>query len=326
MTRGEALSIRPIKDGEQQAVSALWQACGLIRSWNDPTNDIAHCRLNATSELFVGLCGDQIVASVMAGNDGHRGVVYYVACAPDHRGKGYARQMIRHGEDWLKGRGVWKVNLMIREENEQARKFYQAIGYQEEARINMSHRLQKDGDDQQLECTRTYLAMIQPPSGASPPLPGKNIALHQCHHPSVAFYRFLYEGVGAQWLWYERRVIDDDTLGAQIINPQVEIFVLYVGGTPAGYFELNLSDMPEIELAYFGLMPAYIGQGLGSFLLRQAIDRAWSYAPQRLVVQTCNLDHPNAMAVYQRAGFEPYDQQTTYIDDPRLVRPDLNWT
>lgn len=178
----------------------------------------------------------------------------------------------------------------------------------------------------QLECVITYLAMSGPPAGAAAPPAAENIALLRCQRPSVGFYRFLYEGVGAAWLWYERRVIDDATLAAQVIDPDIEIFVLYVGGTPAGYFELNLREMPEIELAYFGLMADFIGQGLGSFLLRQAIDQAWSHGPERLWVHTCNFDHPDALAVYRRAGFEPYDQQTTHIEDPRLLHPDLNWT
>jgi len=180
-------------------------------------------------------------------------------------------------------------------------------------------------DQQQMQCIITYLMIDAPPTKAAPPVPAKSIALLRCLHPSVAFYRFLYEGVGARWLWYERRVMDDDTLAALIIDEKIEIFVLYVEGTPAGYFELNLHDMPEIELVYFGLMTDFIGQGLGSFLLRQAIDQAWSHNPERLSVHTCNLDHPDALGVYQKAGFEPYDQQTTLIDDPRLAYPNLDW-
>jgi hypothetical protein len=135
------LSIRPFSDGDNDSVIALWQACELTRSWNDPASDIAHCRENPSSELFVGLCDELIVASVMAGNDGHRGVVYYVASAPGQRGKGYGKAMIGHAEAWLASRGVTKINLMIREGNEEARDFYSAIGYEEEPRIVMSRRL-----------------------------------------------------------------------------------------------------------------------------------------------------------------------------------------
>ncbi len=182
-----------------------------------------------------------------------------------------------------------------------------------------------NNDNQQLECIVTYLQMMHAPTKPACPAPAGYIALLRSEKPTVAFYRFLYEGVGAPWLWYERRVIDDRTLASQVIDPMIEIFVLYVRGTPAGYFELNLRDRPDIELAYFGLMPDFIGLGLGSFLLRQAIDRAWSHKPERLWVHTCSFDHPDALTVYQRAGFEPYDQQIEYIDDPRILRPDLDW-
>jgi len=138
----EGLSIRPFTEGDIEAVVALWQACALTRPFNDPAQDIAHCRANPTSELFVGVYGNEIVASVMAGDDGHRGVVYYVASAPAHRNKGLGRHMIRHAEAWLKERGVWKINLMIRDGNDQVRDFYRAIGYQEEPRIVMSRRLE----------------------------------------------------------------------------------------------------------------------------------------------------------------------------------------
>lgn len=180
-------------------------------------------------------------------------------------------------------------------------------------------------NDNLLECTITYLKMTEPPKAAPHPAPMDHIALLRCEKPTVGFYRFLYEGVGAPWLWYERRVIDDETLAVQVIDPKIEIFVLYVRGTPAGYFELSLREMPEIELAYFGLLPDFIGQGYGAFLLRQAIDQAWSHNPEKLWVHTCNWDHPDALAVYQKCGFEPYDQQTTYIEDPRILRPDLDW-
>ncbi len=143
----EGLTIRPFAEGDFEAVRALWQSCALLRPWNDPADDIAQCRANPTSALFVGLCDGVIAATVMVGNDGHRGVVYYVACAPQHQGKGYARDIMAHGEAWLKERGVFKVNLMIRDDNEKVRDFYRAIGYQEEPRIVMSRRLDQDADE-----------------------------------------------------------------------------------------------------------------------------------------------------------------------------------
>ena len=78
--------------------------------------------------------------------------------------------------------------------------------------------------------------------------------------------------------------------------------------------------MPEIELAYFGLLPGFIGRGLGGFFLRALVDNAWAANPKRLWLHSCNFDHPSAFAHYQRAGFVPYKQETKRIEDPRPLR------
>ncbi len=170
-----------------------------------------------------------------------------------------------------------------------------------------------------LECVITYLEMSQPPGSPGPPAPAAKLALLRAESPPVAFYRYLYDTVGGPWLWYERRRLDDDTLAAIIHDPKIEIYVLYVGGVPAGYSELDLRSMPDIELAYFGLIPDFIGRGLGRYFLSWTIDQAWTlHHPRRLWVHTCSLDHPRALEAYQRAGFAPYRQETTLIDDPRL--------
>lgn len=113
--------------------------------------------------------------------------------------------------------------------------------------------------------------------------------------------------------------MDDESLKIVIHDPQVEIYVLYVDGAPAGYAELDRRIEKEIELAYFGLMPDFIGQGLGPYLLASAIDIAWSYSPARLHLHTNTLDHPKALPVYQRCGFKPYKQEKIIIEDPRMT-------
>lgn len=143
------------------------------------------------------------------------------------------------------------------------------------------------------------------------------IALFRAEMPSCAFYRYLYNSIGKDWLWYERRQMDDEALATIIHDEQVEIYVLYAGGVPAGYSELDRRDRPGIELAYFGLMPEFINRGLGSFFLRWTIDQAWTHEPTRLWVHTCTEDHPNALPIYQRFGFTPYKQEQVEIDDPR---------
>ncbi|MDP6788747.1 MAG: GNAT family N-acetyltransferase [Rhodospirillales bacterium] len=169
-----------------------------------------------------------------------------------------------------------------------------------------------------LETRITYLEMTEPPSTPAAPIPALKLAMLRAEQPSVAFYRFLYNTVGEPWLWWERRQLSDDALSAIIGDPLVEIYVLYVGGVPAGFSELDRRRKPDIELAYFGLMEDFIGRGLGRFLLRWTIDQAWTRKPRRLWVHTCDLDHPRSLAIYQQAGFVPYRQATEIIDDPRL--------
>ena len=95
--------------------------------------------------------------------------------------------------------------------------------------------------------------------------------------------------------------------------------MLYVDGCPAGFAELDRRRGDEAELAYFGLVPDYLGQGIGKWFLSRVIDLAWEEAPtSRLWVHTINLDHPRALMIYQRMGFVAYDEKTRTVEDPRL--------
>src|ERR1700704_1088109 len=106
----------------------------------------------------------------------------------------------------------------------------------------------------------TYLEMHERPLLPRLPAPaGFKLALMRSDFPTVSFYRYLYETVGTPWLWYERRLLDDAALAAAIGKETTEIFVLYVSGVPAGYFELDAAAARETELAYFGLIPDFIG-------------------------------------------------------------------
>ena len=134
-------AIRPIRDGDEAAVAELWRACGLVRPWNDPLRDIGSARANASSDIFVVVSGEggrQIAGSVMAGYEGHRGWVYYVAVVPEHRSQGLGEKLMRHAEAWLAEAGAPKVKLMIREDNEAVRRFYEGLRYRVEERTVMS--------------------------------------------------------------------------------------------------------------------------------------------------------------------------------------------
>ena len=169
-----------------------------------------------------------------------------------------------------------------------------------------------------LDVTITYLEMRRRPSNSLRLPTPERTAILQAHQPTVSFYRYLYCHVGEPWLWYERRAMDNETLRAIIHDPAVSIYVLYFDGVPAGYVELDNRVDHEIELAYFGLLPEFIGRGLGPWLLDWTLDTAWDREPSRIWVNTCNLDHPKALLCYQQAGFEPYRQEFIQIRDPRL--------
>ena len=130
-----ALTIAPIEDADIAEVIALWRRCGLTRPLNDPAADIALARKGPNAAVLAGRNGGGIVASVLVGHDGHRGWVYYVAVDPDCRHWGYGRVVMDAAEDWLRRRGIEKLQLMVRPDNSQVQTFYQSLGYLAQERI-----------------------------------------------------------------------------------------------------------------------------------------------------------------------------------------------
>jgi len=135
------LAFRPIGDDDVDETVALWTACGLVRPWNDPFKDIAFARGKPGSEVLAARLDGHLVASVMVGHDGHRGMVYYVSVDPASRGRGFGRQAMAAAESWLKARGIWKLNLLVRAENDRVRGFYESLGYEVEPRLCMARKL-----------------------------------------------------------------------------------------------------------------------------------------------------------------------------------------
>ncbi len=161
-----------------------------------------------------------------------------------------------------------------------------------------------------------YVEMRAPPAGAAPPPPEEGLIVLHAQRPSVAYYRFLYDTVGREYHWYSRGKLSDDELAAVIGHPANEVHVLHVRGTPAGFVEMDRRVPGEIEIVQFGLMPGFIGRGLGRWFLRWAIDRAWSYQPGRLWLHTCTLDHPAALPNYLKAGFSLFREEMTRREVP----------
>ena len=168
-----------------------------------------------------------------------------------------------------------------------------------------------------LEDVITYLEMLERPAGRRVPAPLDRLAVMRVENCTVSFYRYLYNTVGEPWLWFERRLIDDAALATQIHKPTIEIFVLYVRGVPAGFFELDTAAPRDTKLCYFGLIPDFIGRRLGPYLLQTAIDQAWSRPLDRFWLHTSTFDHPKALSVYQQAGFVVYARRPVLFEDPR---------
>jgi GNAT superfamily N-acetyltransferase len=152
-------------------------------------------------------------------------------------------------------------------------------------------------------------------TGRAPIPPGFVVRQEPCD-PDL--YRELYEGVGTDYHWRDRRSWTDEQLSEHLARPEIEIWVLRERGSPRGFFELARQDDGSVEIAYFGLMPLGIGQGLGRALLTSAIDEAWSLkpAPSRVWLHTCTLDHPAALANYIARGFQVTHSERYTVDIP----------
>lgn len=169
--------------------------------------------------------------------------------------------------------------------------------------------------------TVTYLEMVSYPKHLVLTKPDKlNAEIKLMVEPTVDFYRYLYDTVGEKWTWIERRLIDDSNLQKLIQSPDVEIYILYVDDNVAGFGEIGWDTASNgSEIKYFGLMPDYIGKRLGPYFLNNIINIAWKRNPVRLRVNTCDLDHPSALRVYKKSGFNILEEIVEKLPDPTTV-------
>jgi ribosomal protein S18 acetylase RimI-like enzyme len=156
---------------------------------------------------------------------------------------------------------------------------------------------------------RTYLEMTDPSAleGSPPPAPG--VAVERMENAPPALWRFLYTEVGREYHWVDRLAWTDDDIRAYLGDPALEFWVLKADGEPAGYFELRKHPDEAVEIAYFGLLPAFVGRGLGKFLLTQAVERAWARGAARVWLHTSSLDHASALPNYLARGFGIWKQE-----------------
>jgi len=152
------------------------------------------------------------------------------------------------------------------------------------------------------DVTTWYLEMQAPVRLKPARPPRREATLMRAEIPCPELSRFLYQVVGADWCWTDRAAWTLDDWRGWV--ERAETWVAYVSGTPAGYFELDRPAEGEVSIAYFGLLPWAIGQGLGGWMLTRAVERAWSLSPKVVTVSTCSLDGPHALANYRARGFE----------------------
>lgn len=138
-------------------------------------------------------------------------------------------------------------------------------------------------------------------------LPERNMA--------VADYRALYDKVGRKWHWVNRRHLTDKQLAALIHHPATDIFVLRQNGEALGYIELNSKLFPQIEIVFVGVVEDAIGRGFGPMMMRHALQHIKQRDPKRVIIQTCTLDHPSALKLYQKLGFSAYNRKQVEIVD-----------
>lgn len=162
----------------------------------------------------------------------------------------------------------------------------------------------------------TYLEMSAPAMPQAKPFPDGVTASQD--RLAVADYRALFRAVGAPWLWSSRLVMDESRLAQILAADTTELWVVRKGNALTGIVELDFQDGGDCELAYFGIVKAATGQGLGGPMMALAQSRAFARDIRRFYVHTCNWDDPRALAFYQRAGFRPYKMMVEVFPDPRL--------
>jgi ribosomal protein S18 acetylase RimI-like enzyme len=161
----------------------------------------------------------------------------------------------------------------------------------------------------QVEVTIWYLQMLDS-KHLRPSAPGNyELRIEQAKIPSPEFSRFLYTSVGGNYYWMERLSWNYQRWQNYLNRPEIETWVAYISGTPAGYIELERQPEDNVEVAYFGILPQFTGQRLGAHLLSVGVKRAWEMQAKRVWVHTCSLDSPYALTNYQARGFQIYQQE-----------------
>jgi GNAT superfamily N-acetyltransferase len=167
-----------------------------------------------------------------------------------------------------------------------------------------------------IDVTRTYLEMTAP--GELRPAPVvPDLQLERVERCPPSFYRFLYAEVGRPHRWTDRLSWTDDQIREHLEGP-ITLWVGYEHGSPAGYFELKRCRDGSVEIAYFGLLPEFVGRGRGKYLLTRATEESWALGATRVWLHTCTLDHPAALPNYLSRGFRPTGKEVYQAEVPLI--------
>jgi GNAT superfamily N-acetyltransferase len=162
----------------------------------------------------------------------------------------------------------------------------------------------------QVEVRRWYLEMTSPAQLRPAAVPDPAPPIVRAEVPSPALNRFLYTSIGGDWHWTDRLPWTWEQWMKWLDRPQLQTWVMYVSGTPAGYFELEQQAGGQVEIAYFGIQAPFIGRRFGGHLLTVALQQAWATGAQRVWVHTCTLDHAAALANYRSRGMTVFKEET----------------
>jgi len=168
---------------------------------------------------------------------------------------------------------------------------------------------------QPMAVRRTYLEMTSPGELRGARSADPALRLEPVDGCPPSFYRYLYAEVGRAYRWVDRLPWTDEDIRRHLADPMVSLWLLTMRGAPAGYFELKTTP-DAVEIAYFGLLPEFIGRGLGKHLLTEAVERAWALGPRRVWLHTCSLDDRAALPNYLSRGFRPFREETYLVSKP----------
>ena len=165
---------------------------------------------------------------------------------------------------------------------------------------------------------QTFLQMTTKPE-LRPEPDGAAWRLERVESRDLTRYRAAFHRIGDEYLWASRLLLTDAELERILCDPRVEPYFLVTPNGDEGILELDFRVERECELGFFGVAVPLLNTGAGRWLINRGIEIAWAHPIDRFWLHTCTLDHPNALAFYQRTGFEPYARKVEVYDDPRYL-------